>query len=201
MKLAALDIETDTAPLTDEELAAGYTSRGLDPHITEITAISVATDDAILVFDEGGEDNILRNTIQAIAYINPTALGTWNGAVFDLPFITDRARLHGLETGIRLNPNPDIVPKYEPTPGHEGGYDAMWGSAHHIDVAYAMKDTAERLGVKWSLKPVAKALGFQPVEVDREKMHELTLEELHEYVASDANITLELLRRALKLDR
>lgn len=201
MKLAALDIETDTSPLTGVELAAGYTSRGLDPRITRITAISIAAEDFSLVYQGDSEYQILRDAIKAIAHINPTALGTWNGAVFDLPFIVDRARLYDLDTNIHLTPNPDIIPKYEPTPGHEGGYDATWGRSHHIDVAYAMKDEAERLGVPWSLKPVAKALGFDPVEVDRQKMHELTVEELEEYAASDAVITLALLRRALKLDR
>src|SRR5699024_1309662 len=81
---------------------------------------------------------------------------TWNGAVFDLPFINDRARTHGMDLGIALTPNTTLVPKYQPVPGHAGGYDATWAGHHHIDLAYLCKDDAENRGVKWSLKPYVK---------------------------------------------
>lgn len=199
MALAALDIETDTSPLTEQEKAAGFTSRGLDPRITEITSIAIALEDgAPLVFD-GDEETVLGETINALAEISPSLLLTWNGAVFDLPFIHDRAKVRGLETGLLLEPNPGIVPKYDPTPGHEGGYTAYWGKSTHVDVAYLVKADADARGMKWSLKPYARSIGLDPIEVDRERMHELTPEQLRDYVASDAVVTLEIGKRALGL--
>jgi hypothetical protein len=46
--------------------------------------------------------------------------------------------------------------------------------------------------VKWSLKPVARSLGMDPVEVDRANTHLLSQEVLAEYVASDAVVTARL---------
>ena len=199
MNIVALDIETDTSPLTEQEKQAGYTARGLDPRITPITSIALATGDDVLVFDGTTEEKILTQTIQAMQEIDPTILATWNGAVFDLPFIVDRSKLYDLNAGIHLVPNPAIVPKYDPTPGHEGGYSATWGLATHIDVAYVVKADADARDVKWSLKPYAKSIGLNPVEVDRTKMHLLTPEEQHDYVASDAIVTREIALRALGL--
>ena len=46
------------------------------------------------------------------------------------------------------------------------------------------------------LKALARLMGLSPVEVDREAIHELSREELHDYVASDAIVTrLLALRR------
>lgn len=198
-KVLSLDIETDTSPLTEQEKAEGYTARGLDPHITEITSVAVAYDGHTAVFDDSSEQEILEATQSVITMVNPSVLVTWNGSVFDLPFIDFRSRLHGVNTSLKLVHNPQIVPKYDPTPGYEGGYSATWGNAVHIDVAYLVKDEAERQGVKWSLKPYAQSIGLDPVEVDRTKMHDLTPAQLREYVASDAIVTLEIARRKLYL--
>ena len=45
------------------------------------------------------------------------------------------------------------------------------------------------------LKTLARFMGLSPVEVDRERIHELSTDELHTYVASDAIITRELALR------
>lgn len=202
--LISLDIETDTSDLTEEEKAQGYTSRGLDPRITPITEISVSSGyklsditgwDSTMVFQGQNEDVMLDNLNQYLSNIASGTLVTWNGSVFDLPFIQDRARMHGVELDLQLTENPEIVPKYDPTPGHRGGYDATWANLDHVDLAYAMKADAEARGVRWSLKPYAKAvLGVEPVEVDRTQLHTLSFEERHAYVASDSKITLGLAR-------
>lgn len=199
MNIVALDIETDTSPLTQEEKDAGFTARGLDPHITPITSIALATEHHTAVFDGPTEEDIIKHATMALDSLEAGLIVTWNGAVFDLPFIVDRAKLYDLDPGFSLIPNPAIVPKYDPTPGHEGGYTSYWGQATHVDVAYLVKADAELRGVKWSLKPYAQSIGLDPVEVDREKMHELTPAQLCEYVASDARVTLEVAKRALGL--
>lgn len=208
----ALDIESDT------------TINGLDPRVAAITSIALADAEETAVFT-GEEREILLDTQAWLSDRPAGLLTTWNGAVFDLPFISDRAITTGLlaresggivgdHFGLVIEPDAGLVPKYEPTPGHEGGYRGWWyrvgapGAAvrtgcdpHvHLDVCFAYRRWAAEQGVSWSLKPVAKALGFTPVEVDRERMHELTDEELRAYNASDAVITRALALRILGLD-
>jgi hypothetical protein len=67
-----------------------------------------------------------------------------------------------------------------------------------MDVAYELKEYAEVQGVPWNLKPVARSLGFDPVEVDRSKVHLLSPKEMADYVASDALVTRELSKLVLK---
>ena len=188
-----LDIETDTSPLTDAEKAAGHTSRGLDPAITAITAIALSTEHGTYVMCDMEEKTMLTKLDRILNVLDIGTLATWNGAVFDLPFIDARAKHLGVRIDLGLTHDPAIVPKYQPTPGYEGGYQATWAGHHHLDFAYVAKDAAEALGIGWSLKPYAREiLGREPIQVDREQMHDLTAEELHEYVASDAIITRDL---------
>jgi hypothetical protein len=51
------------------------------------------------------------------------------------------------------------------------------------------------MGIPCGLKPLARLLGFVPVEVDREAIHELSAKELEDYVASDAILARELALR------
>ena len=44
---------------------------------------------------------------------------------------------------------------------------------------------------------MAKLVGLEPVEVDREQIHQLSAQDLHEYVASDARLARELVVRRL----
>lgn len=204
MTIFALDIETDTSPLTEAEKAAGFTARGLDPRITPVTAVAMhaagsshvihATDCA------DGEAGLLERVGAFMIGAGASrdsggVLVTWNGSVFDLPFLIDRARILEVEdwfSGLELTPDESFAPKYDPLPGHAGGYRATWCGLPHIDMAYVDKDECLAAGVSWSLKPWAKHLGMDPVEVDRSRMHELTREELDAYVASDARITHDL---------
>lgn len=207
MTIFALDIETDTSPLTDDEKAAGFTARGLDPRITSVTAVAAHADGNTHVMhardSKDGEAELLSRVGAFMIGAGASrdrggVLVTWNGSVFDLPFLADRARILGVEDWfghLELTPDPSIVPKYDPLPGHDGGYRATWNGLPHIDMAYVDKDECLAAGVSWSLKPWAKHLGMDPVEVDRTRMHELTREELDAYVASDAIITHTLAAR------
>lgn len=192
----AIDIETDTAPLTEEETALGYTSRGLVPSISRIVNIAIASSKGTIVLD-GEEKDILTNLEQYFKTASPGMVVTWNGSVFDFPFISDRARLLGVPLGLTMTPNPAIVPKYVATPGHAGGYNAEWTrengtSLGTIDIAYSFKGFAEENDIIWSLKPMATAKGLDPVKVDASKIHLLSKEQVNEYVASDALVTRTL---------
>ena len=112
---------------------------------------------------------------------------TWNGSGFDLPFISIRAEILGLNLGwdVWRSSRPA---KYEPV-GYDFSMRGKIGLAAHMDIAPAYKEVASSLGCSWSLKPVCNALGFEPVSVDRERIHELSLEELDAYVASDSFYT------------
>lgn len=206
MKIFALDIETDTSPLTEAEKAAGFTARGLVPEITPVTAVAFADENWARAhhLDAQGDE---RRLLASVAHLmnrfseqHPDAvLATWNGSVFDLPFLADRARFLGLPehwyAPLELTPDASFAPKYDPLPGHDGGYAATWAGLRHVDMAYVDKDECLAAGVSWSLKPWAKHLGMNPVEVDRTRMHELTKEELDAYVTSDAVITHALAQR------
>jgi len=192
----AIDIETDTSPLTQEEKNQGYLSRGLDPAISRIINIAIASSKGTVVFD-GEERDILNKLEQYFRTASPGIVVTWNGSVFDFPFINDRARILKIPLGLLITENPQIVPKYTATPGHRGGYGAEWTRENgsklgHIDIAYSFKNFAEENDITWSLKPMATAKGLNPVKVDASAIHLLTKEQVNEYVASDALVTRTL---------
>jgi len=178
-----LDIETDTA--TD----------GLDPQVAPIVAIAVAGASQSMVFT-GDETTILTELDAYLQMVAPGVLVTWNGARFDLPFISDRARICNVELGLVLVPDARTRTRRDPLPGHQGGYLARWHQHSHLD-AYAVyrADVGALLGIPCGLKPLARLLGIQPVEVDRAEIHTLSAEALDAYVASDAEITRELALR------
>jgi DNA polymerase elongation subunit (family B) len=190
-----LDIETDTTPMSDG------TARGLDPGTTSIINIALTVGEDVIVF-RGDEKTMLQSFDRYVIGLRPGLIATWNGAVFDLPFIADRAAALGVELGLLLAPDHSIVPKYDFLPGHTSAYQASWKSASrvahtHLDVAYALRDLVNKLEVSWSLKPVARHFGLSPMEVDRTSVHLLTPEEQDAYVASDARVTAALTRRLL----
>lgn len=147
------------------------------------------------VFD-GAETDILTELDAAIAALDSGVLVTWNGARFDLPFLADRADMTGSSLGLQLTVDSTYRTRRDPLPGHEGGYRATWHDHRHLD-AYSVyrADVGASLGLPCGLKPLSRLLGFHPVEVDRENIHDLSAEELSEYVASDAILTRELALR------
>lgn len=184
----ALDIET----LNDA--ARGF--HGLIPARSRITEVAVSTADGGMVFNDEDELALLISLEAFLAELRPGLISTWNGAVFDLPFITDRFANYPVTHGWNLTADPQIVPKYDPLPGHVGGYSAYWlatGTHHaHLDVSHYYKRLASRAGVKHSLKPVCGALGIDMVEIDRENLHLYTPRERSEYALSDGYGTRQL---------
>lgn len=181
----AFDIETDTK--------GGH---GLDPNLGGITTAALTVGEGrAKVFDidsEGSERNVLEALVKELDSLPAGIIDTWNGAVFDFPFVQTRARLLGVTIPLEMLYDASIPVKYAPTPGYAGGYRVRWGKHAHIDIQGAFRTQAEEAGIAWSLKPVGRLYGFDPIEVERDKMHLLTREEERAYGASDVILTRSL---------
>jgi DNA polymerase elongation subunit (family B) len=178
-----LDIETDT------------TTNGLDPRVAAVVtvALSCPTHDEIFT---GPEAQLLHQLDARLAELEPGVIATWNGAAFDLPFLADRAALRGVRLGLRLQLDPTIALRRPALPGHGGAYRAAWHHHGHLD-AYRLYrgDVGPSLRISCSLKSIARFVGLAPVEVDRERIHDLSREALHAYAASDARLARVLAER------
>ena len=180
--LVSLDIETDTSG-----------GGGLDPTTSKVVAASLAYSDTdkVEVFDSNSEEEILQD-IEKVLTARTGLLVTWNGAGFDLPFLYARYGFTKTTTSLRVAADPSIPAKYAPPAGLGPPVRSTWNHLAHVDISYLYAGVAREGNIKWSLKSVAKHLGYSPVEVDRERVHALTPEELREYVASDALVTVKL---------
>jgi hypothetical protein len=192
VEIIALDIETDTSPCHNPILEC-CERRGLDPSLTPITVVSLQLRDGNRIYrsSEKGE----KAALEALDYDLRSLTGilvTWNGSVFDMPFLAERYKYFEIENGLVLHPDPVIEVKYKPLPGHNGGYRVSWYQLDHADIAFAYKEEAERIRVPWSLKQIAVAHGLAPIEVERKQMHNMSPSELDNYVASDTRVTYEL---------
>lgn len=178
--LYGLDIETDTR--TD----------GLDPASSRVlaAALSPAADGSDLVLT-GEEPELLARLDAEIAELPAGVIVTWNGARFDLPFLAHRARLVGVDLGLRLRPRG--VPAEDPWPPPVDGWDASWGPHGHLDGYRLYRGDLRRvLGVSCALKAVARLVGLPALEVDRERIHQLDVAALSAYVAGDARLARQL---------
>jgi hypothetical protein len=184
--LYGLDIETDTS--TD----------GLDPATSRIVAVALASggDGEGDTSFTGSEAGILAAVDLRLRDLAPGVIVTWNGAAFDLPYLADRARRTHTPLGLRLVHDPTIAMRRAPLPGHAGSYRATWHTHTHLDAYRAYRAAFLDPDAPGSLKVVARARGFSPVDVDASMIHELALDDLRRYVTSDA-----VLARALALSR
>jgi DNA polymerase elongation subunit (family B) len=178
-----LDIETDT------------TVDGLNPDVSPVVTVALSNPAYAEVF-AGREDEILYDLDERLAELEPGVIATWNGAAFDLPFLADRAALHGIALGLRLRLDRSIAMHHDPLPGHPGSYRARWHRHGHVD-AYRLyrADVGTSLRVSCSLKSIARLVGLRPIEVDRTKIHDLNHEALHAYASSDARLARVLTER------
>jgi hypothetical protein len=163
--------------------------------VAAVVAVAIAGPVGDWVLD-GDEATILADTDRILAELDPGVIVTWNGANFDLPFLADRARLHALTLGLRLTHDPQMAGRHDPLPGHPGPYRACWHQHGHLD-AYQLyrADVGAVLGLSCGLKPLSRYVGLPVVEVDRERIHELSVEDQRAYVASDAQLTRALAQR------
>lgn len=174
--LYGLDIETDTSV------------DGLDPSVSPIVAVAVATPDGDRVF-QGAEDLVLHRTDELMSELDPGIVVTWNGSGFDLPFLAERAQRLGVTLGLDLwDDGPE---RTEPGVVH-----GRWYAHDHLD-GYRLyrADVGRSLGFPCGLKPLSRLVGLAPVEVDRSCIHLLDDAALEAYVASDARLARELVLR------
>ena len=183
LPLYGLDIETDT------------TTDGLDPHVAAVLAVALAGEDFSAVFD-GKETDLLADLDQHLAGLEPGILVTWNGGCFDLPFLRDRAGFCGVPLGLRLVHDPLIPGGHQSSQRLIGGYRARWHSHCHLDAYQVFRaDVGASMGISCALKPLARLVGFEVIEVDRQRIHELSEDERRAYVASDARLARALIKR------
>jgi len=150
-------------------------------------AVSTAEQDFVL---QGEELQILTELELLIYSLAPGVLITWNGNNFDLPFIAERARRTGIQLGLRFGPAEPT--RWTRTP-HARPYSCSWGRHRHLDGYQLYRaDVARLFKISCGLKSLSRLLGFEPVEVDRKKIHLLSEQEMHDYVASDARLAREL---------
>ena len=178
-----LDIETDT------------TENGLDPAVAPVVTVALASPGYEETF-VGPEHVMLAEVDERLAQLEPGVIATWNGAAFDLPFIADRAARYDMHLGLRLQLDPTISMQRAPLPGHHGAYRAAWHRHDHVDAYRVYRgDVGPALRISCSLKSIARLVGLAPVEVDRERIHDLSSEALHAYAASDARLARILTER------
>jgi uncharacterized protein YprB with RNaseH-like and TPR domain len=180
--LYGLDIETDT------------TVDGLDPATSAIVTVALSGPSGDEVF-VGSEAELIAAVDARLLAAPPGVLVTWNGAAFDLPFLADRAARHGVPLGLQLTLDPRIA-RRDPLPGHDGAYRARWHGHRHLDAYHLYRsDVGPALKISCSLKLVARLIGLEPVEVDRERIHDLAPDVLAAYVTSDARLARLLAER------
>ncbi len=178
--LYGLDIETDT------------TTDGLDPSRSAVVAVAIAGPGADDVLDlpdpstgapvsPADEAGLLRELDARLRDLAPGVLVTWNGRGFDLPFLRARADLLGVPIGLR-------------TDDRTG--ESSWFDHRHLDGLRPYRaDVGRTFGLSCGLKALARLVGERPVEVDRERIHELGRRDLHDYVLSDARLARSLVAR------
>lgn len=177
--LYGLDIETDT------------TVDGLDALQAGIVAVALSGDDGDEVF-LGTERDILRRVDRRLAELPSGVIVTWNGRSFDLPFIAHRSQICGVDLGLW---SPDPAPAWPPP---DGGARWGWGAHRHLDGLLMYRSDVRRvLDISCGLKSLALLMGLAPVQVDYESLHELPDEQMAAYVASDARLARDLVRRRL----
>lgn len=184
LPLIGLDIETDT------------TIDGLDPRQSSVLAVAISGGGLEVVVDGPDERAILLEVDRLLAEVGAGVIVTWNGSGFDLPFIVARARALGLTLGLVTCPDPSIPGRHDPLPGQPGRVRGRWHELGHLDGYQPFRaDVGQNLPISCGLKSLARLVGLDPVEVDRSRVHELSAEEMHDYVLSDARLARQLVER------
>lgn len=176
-----LDIETDN------------TSDGLDPAVASVRAVALSG----RTFDElfiGDEVDLLLALDARIASLAPGVVATWNGSAFDLPFLADRARILGVDLGLKLCLDRRLTLHRAPLPGHAGAYRASWYDHGHLDTfrLYGVETSAAQ---RLSLRSLGRLVGIGGGEVHPARTQTLCNEALHACAPSDARLARVLAER------
>ena len=204
LRIFAFDIETTKAdlkfpdPQVDWIMMISYMIDGRGFLITNRQIISEDIEDfeytpipeyegRFTVFNEPDEQSLLVKFFEHIREIKPFIFVTYNGDFFDWPFIETRTKIHGMnledEIGILAFKNRTDAAYY-------GRFTT------HLDWMYWVKRDAYLPQGSHGLKKVTVAkLGYDPVELDPEKMMEFARKRPHDlasYSVSDALATYYL---------
>ena len=176
LDIYGIDIETDVRGGT------------LDPALAPIRAVAVSTRSSEVTFT-GDEASILVDVDHHLAGLPEGIVASWNGAVFDLPYIADRARILRVGIGLVLCPDQRRRVMCDLLPGHEVAYRATWGHHRHLDTfrLYGDSGTTSTLGSLLGL-PRRRAATIASTG-------NLLNEALHAHAASDARLARVLAER------
>lgn len=176
-----LDIETDT------------TEDGLDPAVASVRAVALSG----CSFDElyvGDEADILRSLDARLARLPTGIVATWNGSAFDLPFLADRARILGVDLGLKLCLDRRLTLHRAPLPGHAGAYRASWHDHGHLDT-FRIYGRSEGASQRLSLRSLGRFVGIGAHDVHPARTQTLSNEALHACAPSDARLARVLAER------
>ncbi|XP_052805264.1 DNA polymerase epsilon catalytic subunit A-like [Mya arenaria] len=197
----AFDIETTKLPLKfpdstiDQIIMISYMIDGQGYLITNREIISQDIEDfeytprpefpgPFIIFNESDEFTLLQRFFDHILEVKPHIFATYNGDLFDWPFVEARAAFHGLDMSREIGFEKDSQDEYKARP------------AIHMDCfRWVKRDSYLPVGSR-GLKAVAKAkLRYDPTELDPEEMCRMATEEpqvLSNYSVSDAVATFYL---------
>ena len=174
-QIYGLDIETDTG------------QDSIDPAVTPVVMVALSGPSFDEVF-EGPEADLLAALDVRLATLAPGVIATWNGAVFDLPFIAERAGHHGVALGLRLETDPR--PSTLHLPGHRGAYRAGWYRHRHLDTVRVLGAGGRR--TRWQSLSRVFGRGGSAATGPR---HDLLHEARHAHAPSDARLARVLAGR------
>ncbi|WAR05620.1 DPOE1-like protein, partial [Mya arenaria] len=197
----AFDIETTKLPLKfpdstiDQIIMISYMIDGQGYLITNREIIFQDIEDfeytprpefpgPFIIFNESDEFSLLQRFFDHILEVKPHIFATYNGDLFDWPFVEARAAFHGLDMSREIGFEKDSQDEYKARP------------AIHMDCfRWVKRDSYLPVGSR-GLKAVAKAkLRYDPTELDPEEMCRMATEEpqvLSNYSVSDAVATFYL---------
>lgn len=197
----AFDIETTKLPLkfpdskTDAIMMISYMIDGRGYLVTNREIVSQDIEDfeytpkpefkgEFTIFNEPTEKDVILRFFEHINDERPTVIATFNGDLFDWPFVDARAAINGLNM-------------YEEI-GFQADSEGEYKSAHcvHMDCFRWVKRDSYLPQGSQGLKAVTTAkLGYNPLEIDPEQMTPYAREKpqvLSEYSVSDAVATYYL---------
>lgn len=160
----------------------------IDPNEAPIRAIGLSVRNAEHTFT-GDEATILRRVDATLSTLPSGILATWNGAIFDLPYIADRARLLGVAVDLVLCADHRRRASRALLPGHDGAYRARWGEHRHLDT-FRLYGDAGSTGTLGTLFGLARRRAATIASTD-----DLLNEALHAHAASDARLARMLAER------
>ncbi|KAJ1654851.1 DNA polymerase epsilon catalytic subunit [Dispira simplex] len=197
----AFDIETTKLPLKfpdatiDMIMMISYMIDGQGYLITNREVVSQDIGDfeytpkpefegPFIIFNERNERALLRRFLEHFQEAKPTVVATYNGDMFDWPFVEARARVHGINLFQEIGFYKDSQDEYKSK------------TAIHMDCFRWVKRDSYLPAGSHGLKAVTTAkLGYNPMELDPEDMTPFAAEKpqtLAQYSVSDAVATYYL---------